>query len=319
MDLPLSVIICTHNPRMDYLRRTLAALKAQTLPKEQWELLLIDNASKEPLAGQWDLSWHPAARIIREEELGLTPARLRGIQEVKGELLVFVDDDNLLASNYLSVSHNIARRYPFMGVWGGAIEGEFEVPPADWAKPFLSMLAIREVKSNCWANFANFGQDNATMPFGAGMSVRVRVAKIYAEQTLADATAMNLGRKGNELTSGEDIDVALTCYGIDLATGLFSDLKLIHLIPVRRVQETYLLKLMEAMSYSDHILWSAHGRQSVPLISPLRFLAGRIKRRVLMSSRQRRFFEAKLRGQQRAVGQLLQAQKGQRANSCPKF
>jgi hypothetical protein len=48
------------------LRRVLDALKAQTLPKEQWELLLIDNASKEPLAESWDLSWHPHARHIRE-------------------------------------------------------------------------------------------------------------------------------------------------------------------------------------------------------------------------------------------------------------
>ena len=44
--ISISAIICTHNPRPDYLRRVLDALKAQTLPKEQWELLLIDNASK---------------------------------------------------------------------------------------------------------------------------------------------------------------------------------------------------------------------------------------------------------------------------------
>ena len=41
----LSVIICTHNPRLDYLRRTFDALKLQTLDRDQWELLLIDNAS----------------------------------------------------------------------------------------------------------------------------------------------------------------------------------------------------------------------------------------------------------------------------------
>jgi len=39
--IPVSVIICTHNPRPDYLQRVLDALKAQTLPKENWELLLM--------------------------------------------------------------------------------------------------------------------------------------------------------------------------------------------------------------------------------------------------------------------------------------
>ena len=67
----ISVVICTHNPRPDYLRRTLDALKTQTLPQEQWELLLVDNASEKALTGVWDLSWHPRARHIRENELGL--------------------------------------------------------------------------------------------------------------------------------------------------------------------------------------------------------------------------------------------------------
>ena len=44
-----SVIVCTHNPRLIYLRRVLEALRSQTLPLEQWELLLIDNASSELL------------------------------------------------------------------------------------------------------------------------------------------------------------------------------------------------------------------------------------------------------------------------------
>src|SRR3989337_147732 len=101
MMFDLSVIICTHNPRPDYLRRALDALKAQTLPLEQWELLFIDNASRERLADLWDISWHPHARHVRESELGLTPARLRGIQESRGEVLVFIDDDNVLASDFL--------------------------------------------------------------------------------------------------------------------------------------------------------------------------------------------------------------------------
>jgi Glycosyl transferase family 2 len=54
----ISVIVCTHNPRLDYLRRTIGGLKRQTLSPEQWELLLIDKASDEILEGTCDLSWH---------------------------------------------------------------------------------------------------------------------------------------------------------------------------------------------------------------------------------------------------------------------
>src|SRR5260221_7594577 len=137
-----SVIICTHNPRPDYLRRVLDALRAQTLPKEQWELLLIDNASKEPLASTWDLSWHPHARQIREDELGLTPARLRGIKESQAEVLVFVDDDNVLAADYLSTALELSRSRPGVGALGGKIVGEFETKPDSWVEVMFGCLAI---------------------------------------------------------------------------------------------------------------------------------------------------------------------------------
>src|SRR5215217_6870119 len=100
--IDVSVIICTHNPRADYLKRTLDSLRAQTLSNDQWELLLIDNASTMPLASSWDISWHPHALHIKEDELGLTSARRRGMREASADLLVFVDDDNVLDISYLS-------------------------------------------------------------------------------------------------------------------------------------------------------------------------------------------------------------------------
>ena len=68
----LSVVICSHNPRKDYLERVLTALRGQTLPLDEWELLLIDNKSNVALGSDVDLSWHPAARIIREDTFGLS-------------------------------------------------------------------------------------------------------------------------------------------------------------------------------------------------------------------------------------------------------
>src|SRR4051812_93219 len=97
----ISVVLCTHNPRPDFLARTLGSLRAQNLALSQWELVIVDNHSANPLSSLVDLSWHPNGRIIREDELGLTPARLRGIAETHGEILVFVDDDNVLQSDYL--------------------------------------------------------------------------------------------------------------------------------------------------------------------------------------------------------------------------
>jgi glycosyltransferase involved in cell wall biosynthesis len=148
--LELSVIICSHNPRAPYLRRVLDALREQTLPRESWELLLVDNASRDPLATSVDLDWHPNGRHILETELGLSPARRRGMREASSDVYVFVDDDNVLDSNYLSEVAKIKRSWPLLGVWGsGTTVGEFETLPPNYLDKYLSCLALRQTKATC--------------------------------------------------------------------------------------------------------------------------------------------------------------------------
>jgi len=180
----LSVIICTHNPRPDYLRRTLAALQAQSLPAAQWELLLIDNASDRALAGDWDLAWHPRARHVSERELGLTPARLRGIRESAGDLLVLVDDDNVLAADYLAAAAGLFARRADLGVASGRLLPEYETPPPPWFRPYESWIAVRRLDASRWANFF----DPRAEPCGAGMCVRKDVALRYAARAAASAS-----------------------------------------------------------------------------------------------------------------------------------
>src|SRR6516225_1316240 len=95
MQASVSVILCTHNPRPDYLSRVLSALRGQTFQAEQWEFLLVDNASERPLGGICSIAGYSGGRHSRDNKLGLTAARLRGIRESGGDLLGFVDDDNV--------------------------------------------------------------------------------------------------------------------------------------------------------------------------------------------------------------------------------
>ena len=250
-----SVIICAHNPRADYLERTLAALRAQTLPREAWELLLIDNASAEPLSGRFDLGWHPAGRHVREMELGLTPARLRGIAEAKGDLLIFVDDDNVLAPDFLANAVRIGEAHLFIGAWGGSALGEFDTEPASWTRPYLHELTIREVKAPVWSNNV---EDMSAVPFGAGLCIRKVVAERYAAALREKADRKQLGRKGSSLMSGEDMDMVLMCRELGLGFGLFPELTLKHLIPPARHQEDYLARLLYAKSFSQQVLLAAH-------------------------------------------------------------
>ncbi|MFH7024935.1 MAG: glycosyltransferase [Heteroscytonema crispum UTEX LB 1556] len=257
----ISVIICTHNPRRDYLERVLQALKVQTLPTDLWELLLIDNASVQLLSEEIDLTWHPKSCHIREEQLGLTPARLRGIKEAVGETLVFVDDDNVLDPDYLEVTFKISKDFSIIGAWGGQVIPELEQEPPQWIKPdlknYLYSLACREFDRDSWSNLLH---QHETTPCGAGLCVRKIVAEKYAELVHNDSKRADLDRKGQMLTSCGDTDLAYAACDIGLGTGQFTYLKMTHLIPPSRLQEDYLLRLTEGLSYSGTILESMRGK-----------------------------------------------------------
>lgn len=262
MTLSVSVIVCTHNPRRDYINKVLKNLKIQTLPLERWELLLVDNASDHLLSSEIDLSWHISSRYIREEELGLTSARIRGIKESTAETLVFVDDDNVLDSTYLEETLRISKDYPFIGAWGGQILPEFEAPPPDWLKPYEGYLGLREFNKDKWSNLLH---QHETTPCGAGLCVRKVVADRYVEMLINNPQRQALDRKGKELSSCGDTDLAFTSCDIGLGTGLFKNLKLTHLIPASRFEKKYFMRLVEGITYSHTILDSIRGHQPSPL------------------------------------------------------
>jgi len=217
---------------------------------------LIDNASRESLERAWDLTWHPNARHLREDELGLTPARLRGIQEAQGSLLIFVDDDNVLVPNYLEEALRIETEWPILGAWGGDIVGEFETQPEPWTHPYLGYLCINECKEIRWSNNP---EDVSALPLGAGLCIRAEVANAYARQQAAIAPERMLDRKGSSLMSGGDVDMVLFCRKFGLGFGRFPGLSLIHLISARRLTENYLLELVRAVNRSVVLVGGIHG------------------------------------------------------------
>jgi glycosyltransferase involved in cell wall biosynthesis len=247
----LSVVICTHNPRADYLARCLDALKAQTLDLAHWDLLVIDNLCDVPLAPRIELNWHPRARVIREETLGLTPARLRGIEDAKAALLVFVDDDNVLASDYLAVALNVAAEKPFLGAWSGGCEPEFEARPPPWLRRYWGNLALRQVDRDLWSNLS---RDPDTLPCGAGLCVRRDVAEHYLMLNRTGQRSFQLDRAGKSLVSGGDQDLAACACDIGYGAGVIAALRLTHLIPAGRLTLEYQTRLAEGIYFSAVVL-----------------------------------------------------------------
>lgn len=300
MSLKISVIICTYNPRAEYLSRCLDALHAQTLPQSQWELLVVDNRSAQPLAGRIDLSWHASARLVREETLGLTSARLRGIREVTGDLLVFVDDDNVLDADFIAMALRTAEGKPFLGAWSGQCRPEFEVTPPAWTRRYWGNLVIREFDKDVWGNLPRLPD---TMPCGAGLCVRREVAQHYLLLHESGQRSFQFDRTGDSLLSGGDNDLAACACDIGLGVGLIASLKLTHLISAERLTENYLTRLAEGIYFSSVLLDREYG---IPVAH--RTILGRMVdflRTIRVGQPHRRIIRAAYRGRDRAVKQLI--------------
>jgi glycosyltransferase involved in cell wall biosynthesis len=237
----ISVIITTRNPRLSCLRRVVEALQAQTLPAKDWDLFVVDNASDLPFIHELNLEWHPHAKYVREVNIGLVRARLCGIANTTAELLVFVEDDSVLNAHYLARALEIDHRYPMLGVWGGQLVPEYEVAPSEAVRPYLQLLGIRQFTKDIWGNNPNWGQ----IPIGAGICVRRAVALRYYQDVLNDPLRQSLSHVGDRVSCHGDTDLAVTSFDVGLGIGLFQSLELKHLIPKRKLNEKYLLQVLE--------------------------------------------------------------------------
>jgi glycosyltransferase involved in cell wall biosynthesis len=274
--ITLSVVIPTHAPRQEFLERVLDGLRLQTLPSTQWQLLLVDNASPVPLSPEL-VAWHPHGRLVREPRLGLTHARLRGLVETSGEVVVWVDDDNVLAPDYLLRVCHVFAAHPDLGAAGGASHAAVVGPVPTWYRPGLAPLGCRDHgPQDIWMDWQSGSRHYPdAAPIGAGLAIRRRAMWTWADAVEHDHRRLALGRAGCSLASGEDNDINLTLLAAGWRLLYLAGARLTHLIPSQRLELNYQKRLARA-SFRDFVRvldlhgirpWSSIPTWTVPLRS----------------------------------------------------
>jgi hypothetical protein len=213
-------------------------------------------------------------------------------------MLVFVDDDNVLDADYLEQVLRLAAEWPMIGAFGGQVRPEFEEEPPEWTREYWQRLAIREFDQDKWSNVPCLED---TTPNGAGLCVRQRVAGAYLAYHSNRKRKFVLDRAGTSLLSAGDLDLAATACDIGLGNGLFTSLKLTHLVPRERVEENYLLRLTEAQTFSGVVLKSFRSEGGTPIRLGWKTIAADQLRILFMDPQKRRFFRAARSGQQKGL------------------
>ena len=131
--------------------------------------------------------------------------------------------------------------------------------------------------------------------------VRKSVADYYLELHAGGKRNVLIDRAGDSLVSGGDSDLAICACDVGLGMGLFTALKLTHLIPAGRLTEDYLVRLVEGLAYSGVVLNSFRSANGIlPARKPSTSLAD-LARLLIRDRRERRFFRAVRRGEKKAA------------------
>jgi serine acetyltransferase/GT2 family glycosyltransferase len=99
--LKISVVIATYN-RLHLLLDLLADLGQQTLPPSTFEVIVVDDGSRVPVAPRLaELTTPYPLMVHTRENGGPAAARHHGVEAATGDILVFVDDDMSIGRDFL--------------------------------------------------------------------------------------------------------------------------------------------------------------------------------------------------------------------------
>jgi len=102
----VSVVVTTYN-RADYLPRCLEAVAAQNIAPEVFDVIVVDNNSKDQTKEvvQDFIHTHPRLNVhyYLETTQGTSFARNCGIQNARGEYILFTEDDAAPYSNWIRI------------------------------------------------------------------------------------------------------------------------------------------------------------------------------------------------------------------------
>ena len=129
MEIEISVIIPTYN-RKELLEKTLIALTRQTLNKNKFEVIVVDDGGQD---GSQEICEHYHhvlnLRYYWQYDKGFRAGKARniGISAAEGRYILFIDTGVLLQQNALQLHLNVHRQSKIPSVCIGYVYG-FEVP-----------------------------------------------------------------------------------------------------------------------------------------------------------------------------------------------
>ncbi len=164
MKQKVSVIVPIYNSEK-YLRSCIDSILSQNY--EEFELLLINDGSTDDSGDICKSFADSRIRYFEQSNKGVSAARNRGINESKGELITFVDSDDILLQGYIKILTDLQKKYcadVTMCAFKNIDESgrTIDIYESEWTKDvFLKGIAAKKELTE--KSLANYGKKRPAM------------------------------------------------------------------------------------------------------------------------------------------------------------
>lgn len=242
----ITVIICTYN-REKYIGQLLDSLAKNDYPESDYEIVLVNNNSTDNTrlicerfaANHQNISF----RYVEEQEQGLSAARNRGIKEAKGDIVIYVDDDALVDSDYIRTYAEHFSSFPETMAAGGPIEPLYETAEPSWMSPYTKALLT------AWMNYGDKVREYPSGRFPGGGNAAYRKS-VFDKVGLFNT---DLGRKGTALLASEEKDIFDKMRQLGMRVLYLPTPVLHHIIPQAKLEEPYFDRLTLQIGRSERM------------------------------------------------------------------
>jgi cellulose synthase/poly-beta-1,6-N-acetylglucosamine synthase-like glycosyltransferase len=128
----LSVIVPAYNEAKN-ITNCLKSLSNQTYPQEQYEIIVVDDGSTDQTPTL--VQNFPGIRLIRQENQGPAAARNRGVQQARGEIVIFTDADCIPLPDWIAEMVRPFQQNPEIV----AVKGAYETRQRGWTPRFVQL------------------------------------------------------------------------------------------------------------------------------------------------------------------------------------
>lgn len=256
----LTVVVATYN-RSESLVRCLESFRTQSAPREQWEVVVVNNNSKDDteerfaqfVAANPDLP----VRMVREERQGLSHARNCGMEAAKSPYIAIIDDDETVNVDFVRGYVEFFDAHPTVVAAGGRIVPCYEQGRPSWISPYTERPIANPL--DLGDEVRAFGRGRC--PGGGNMAVRRTAIERFG------AFDPSLGRTGKRLIGGEETDFFNRLARSGEPFYYVPQSIIYHHIAPEKLTHDYFTRLSHAIGVSEQIRTRQIGRYGARLLS----------------------------------------------------